>query len=269
MTEGSTEDALLEYFVAAQRRGIGRFTADLVTGRWAWSRSLDVYFGSPAAGLAPSWDQVLDHIPDEEREIVVEAFRQASSQAGPFSWSHRVRTDDGSVRSVLVIGESTVAPSTTQGHVNDRSAAGVNDRSAAGVNDRSAAGVNDRSAAGVVSLTGYVIDLTELRVHGAHAAADEAVQRSAAHRATIEQAKGALMLVYRLTPQAAFALLAWHSQRANRKLHLIAADLMQAFQDHDLADGNLRATVDQLLHDAASRRKMPPDGVASSSGADS
>ena len=46
-----------------------------------------------------------------------------------------------------------------------------------------------------------------LRVGAARAAAGEAVIRSVAPRATIEQAKGALMLAYRLTPEAAFDML--------------------------------------------------------------
>ena len=41
----------------------------------------------------------------------------------------------------------------------------------------------------------------------------------------IEQAKGALMAVYGLTPDAAFALLRWHSQQTNVKLRSIATEL--------------------------------------------
>lgn len=41
----------------------------------------------------------------------------------------------------------------------------------------------------------------------------------------IEQAKGALMVVYGLTADAAFALLRWHSQHTNVKLRSIATEL--------------------------------------------
>src|SRR6478609_2716924 len=44
----------------------------------------------------------------------------------------------------------------------------------------------------------------------------------------IEQAKGALMVVYGITAEAAFALLRWYSQHRNVKLRAIAAALTQA-----------------------------------------
>lgn len=46
-------------------------------------------------------------------------------------------------------------------------------------------------------------------------------------RDTIGQAKGILMERLRITPEAAFALLAGSSQRANRKLHVVAEDFVR------------------------------------------
>ena len=62
-------------------------------------------------------------------------------------------------------------------------------------------------------------------------------------------AKGALMLAYRLTPEAAFDVLSWHSQHGNRKLHLVAADLVTAVQADDIGGNRLRARIDKILAD--------------------
>ncbi|OZC75277.1 hypothetical protein CH251_10970 [Rhodococcus sp. 06-462-5] len=50
------------------------------------------------------------------------------------------------------------------------------------------------------------------------------VQKALDNRAPIEQAKGILMAVHRIGPQAAFDMLAEQSQRTNRKLREIALD---------------------------------------------
>ena len=54
------------------------------------------------------------------------------------------------------------------------------------------------------------------------------LRKAMASRATIEQAKGALMLVYGLDAEAAFSLLSWQSQRSNIKLRDLAERLLHA-----------------------------------------
>jgi hypothetical protein len=100
-----------------------------------------------------------------------------------------------------------------------------------------------------------VIDLTALRVEGARGAANEAVQNSARHRAVIEQAKGVLMLAFGLNADAAFALLVWHSQRSNRKVHAIAADLMVHVCDDALSGNGLRLAMDRILTNGVTPKK--------------
>jgi len=113
---------------------------------------------------------------------------------------------------------------------------------------------NQRRHAGLY-LEGYVIDLTVLRVEGARGAATEAVQSSARHRAVIEQAKGALMLTFGLSADAAFALLTWHSQRSNRKVRAIAADLMAHVHEDELSGQRLRLAMERILTNGEVREK--------------
>jgi hypothetical protein len=83
------------------------------------------------------------------------------------------------------------------------------------------------------------------------------VQAAAEHRQAIEQAKGALMLAYGISPDAAVALLRWHSQQHNVRLNLIAERLVQELRRTQLAPSGVRNALDRVLHDAGTQR---PDG---------
>jgi GAF domain-containing protein len=70
--------------------------------------------------------------------------------------------------------------------------------------------------------------------HAALALADaqrtEQLREALANRDIIGQAKGILMERHRITPEAAFAMLTQHSQRANRKLAVVARELAETGQ---------------------------------------
>jgi GAF domain-containing protein len=59
------------------------------------------------------------------------------------------------------------------------------------------------------------------------------LQRALESRGVIDQAKGILMAQHRLSPDAAFALLAEQSQRDNRKLRDLAADIVASVLTQD------------------------------------
>ena len=206
-------DGILEHFVGGQGSRIGRFSADPLTGCWWWSDGVYEIFGYCAGEIEPSWDLIRSHIPDPDRTQMEEHFARARQEVGAFTWSHRIRAADGVLRSILVVGEK----GTREGGRSER------------------------------ELAGYVVDLTCFRLGAARAAGTDAVQRSAEHRAVIEQAKGALMLAYHLDADAAFALLCWHSQRTNRKLHVVASTVMSGIVSDGLPSTSLRNAIDKLL----------------------
>ena len=74
-------------------------------------------------------------------------------------------------------------------------------------------------------------------------------------RAIIEQAKGALMLVYSLSADAAFDLLTWRSQETNTKIRVIAEQLVLAFGDDIRAPTSFRDRFDALLLTAHERHR--------------
>ncbi|GAA3634122.1 ANTAR domain-containing protein [Microlunatus ginsengisoli] len=222
----------LEFFSGEQRVGVGRFHFDPATHRWWWDEAVFAIFGYPAGAIEPSWKLILTHVPVEEHELIQAALSTAERQPGRFSWSHRVLSADGQTRSVLVVGDSTP---------------GADPASCGSPVQRRDHHTDTGDAVGELVLSGFVLDLTELRGQAARAAGTDAVDRSNAHRAVIEQAKGVLMLAYHIDADAAFALLAWHSQHTNRKVHAIAQSVVATVTTDGLPDTHLRTALDRIL----------------------
>jgi endo-alpha-1,4-polygalactosaminidase (GH114 family) len=82
----------------------------------------------------------------------------------------------------------------------------------------------------VVGTEGYYIDLTdafdEARDESRQEVLDEALPDLLESRAVIEQAKGMLMAVYRISADQAFRILRWRSQETNTKLRALAQQLV-------------------------------------------
>lgn len=230
MINNSADELMIRHFAGAQREGIGRFTAEPMSGRWQWSEAVYEVFGYLLGSVIPSWEVIMRQIPEEDRASVQACYESAGKRSGPFSWSHRIRAH-GTTRSILVVGEALPIERTN----------------GMGTTGTSAQALRDDPGTQNVVLHGYVIDQTHLRTAAARAAATEAVQSSAQYRATIEQAKGALMLAFGLDADAAFALLKWHSQCSNRKLHSIAADLVYHVREDELSGPNLRVALERIL----------------------
>ncbi|MDT7791519.1 MAG: hypothetical protein QOD59_955, partial [Mycobacterium sp.] len=76
----------------------------------------------------------------------------------------------------------------------------------------------------------------------------EAVAEIAEARSGIEQAKGMLMLIYRINADSAFELLRWRSQETNTKLRALAEQIAKDFLELSYDDElPVRAVYDRLL----------------------
>src|SRR6185436_3919817 len=108
----------------------------------------------------------------------------------------------------------------------------------------------------IIKVSGYLIDVTDALHRDIQAATRMAVELSAENRATIEQAKGALMITYGLDEDEAFALLRWHSQHSNIKLRDIATAITDHTSDPGIAGltaaGKNTKLLAGLTHPAAS-----------------
>ena len=74
------------------------------------------------------------------------------------------------------------------------------------------------------------------------------LRKAMASRATIQQAKGALMLVYGLDAEAAFSLLSWQSQRSNIKLRDLAERLVAVVGGDAYASAAIRQRLDEIVY---------------------
>ncbi len=158
--------------------------------RWEWSPEVARIHGYEPDAVVPTTQLVLSHKHPDDHEYVAATLEDIRQTHKPFSTRHRIITVDGATREVVVIGERM--------HDN---------------------------AGRVVGTQGFYIDVTPS--DGIPAAViTEAVAEIAEHRAAIEQAKGILMLVYRIQADAAFDLLKWRSQETNVKLRALAEQLI-------------------------------------------
>lgn len=201
---------------------VGRFTCDLTTQTWEWDDEVFRIHGMEPGAIEPTTQDVLGCKHPDDRDRVAEVLAKATRTGDPFSACFRINAADGVERHVVLVCEG---------------------------------GVCDAEAElPVAQLDGYYIDLTEDFAQAASEEATEAVAASAEHRATIEQAKGSLMLAYGLDADQAFAMLRWWSRNKNMKVRDIADHLTQVSSAGELTDGTLRRSVDNLLHDASPPR---------------
>ncbi|MBJ7464665.1 MAG: ANTAR domain-containing protein, partial [Mycolicibacterium sp.] len=103
----------------------------------------------------------------------------------------------------------------------------------------------------VIGTHGFYIDATPSGQTGAREQQErvsEAVAEIAEARSGIEQAKGMLMLIYRISADAAFELLKWRSQETNTKLRALTEQIAKDFLEldyHELLPH--RSVYDRLL----------------------
>ena len=124
---------------------------------------------------------------------------------GPYSCVYRLVDPDERVRRVIFVGESEAVDGA------------------------------------VTRLSGFVVDITEPMRRSAR----EAVAASVEHRASIEQAKGALMLTFGIGEGPAFDLLRAYSSHHNRKLAEVAERIVTGLADpHFSSDDPVRNLLD-------------------------
>ena len=98
-----------------------------------------------------------------------------------------------------------------------------------------------------VDTAGYYIDLTDAFVETRQELLDEALPDLFENRAPIEQAKGVLMYVYRVSAEQAFRVLQWRSQETNTKLRSLAKQLLADVATLPPQAAAVQSQVDHLL----------------------
>ena len=215
--DGSVEQALTGG--ALQRVGWYRFY--FADERWEWSTEVEQIHGYHPGTVTPTTELVLSHKHPDDYPHVAATLDDIRRTHKPFSTRHRIITVQGDVRDVVVIGER----------------------------------FHDNTGE-VVGTQGFYLDVTP-SAKQRQESISVALAEIADHRAAIEQAKGVLMYVYGIGPDAAFDILKWRSQDANIKLRALAEQLVADIHTikHDDGSPLSRPTFDQLLLTAHERVK--------------
>ncbi|MBF6435377.1 PAS and ANTAR domain-containing protein [Nocardia cyriacigeorgica] len=205
-----------------QRMGILRlwFTDE----HWAWSDEAARLYGYEPGEVEPTTELLLSHKHPDDREGVARCIAQAIETGEPFSSRHRIVDTAGQQHHVIVVGEPLVED-------------GV-----------------------VVGATGYCVDVTGSFDVQRKEILDETVPDIIHARSVIEQAKGALMLIYGLSADEAFRVLRWRSQETNIKLRDFAELLVAALPTQGEAPAQQRIRFDHVL--LTVHRRLGGDGTA-------
>ena len=201
--------------VAPPERVAGRYRYDRHSGGWWWSSEMFTLHGLPDTAAQPATEDYLRYQQAEDRGRVLEAISRACTDGRAFALETRIVRADGRGRSVVLVGEP------------------------------------QRDTTGeVVAVEGMCIDITECRPPGSDVERAQALEaevsqmRAAmASRASIEQAKGILMLLTNCGDQVAFDLLAHISSHTHRKVRDVAEVITRSAAGHCRLPDDVRAII--------------------------
>jgi fructose-specific component phosphotransferase system IIB-like protein len=175
--------------------------------------------GYEVGAVQPTTDLVLSHKHPDDYGQVAATLDEIRRTSGAFSTRHRIVDTRGDVHHVVVVGDQLF---------------------------------DDGSQ--VVGTHGFYVDVTPSMQNAHDEGVTEAVAEIAEARSGIEQAKGMLMLIYRINAESAFELLKWRSQETNTKLRALAEQIVEDFLALSYEEVlPARAVYDRLLLTAHSR----------------
>ncbi|MFX0578006.1 PAS and ANTAR domain-containing protein [Nocardia nepalensis] len=199
-------------------QSIGTFRFWFADQRWEWSDEVAMLHGYEPGTVVPTTELLLSHKHPEDRAQVADTLAKSIEKAQPFSSRHRIIDTAGRVHHVIVVADQMYDDTDT-----------------------------------VVGTSGYYIDLTDALAERQQETLDDALPELYAARAVIEQAKGALMLVYGVSADQAFRVLSWRSQETNIKLRTLATRLVADLGSLTDSMADLRTKFDHLLLTAHER----------------
>lgn len=170
---------------------VGSFRFWFAGQRWEWSDEVARMHGYEPGSVVPTTELLLSHKHPDDRAHVQDLLDHALQSGESFSSRHRFIDTGGDVHDAIVVADRML----------------------------------DEEGA-VLGTAGHYIDLTDTFDEARQEALDEALPDLFESRAAIEQAKGVLMAVYRVSADQAFRVLQWRSQETNIKVRALAAQLV-------------------------------------------
>ena len=214
---------------AAEYLNVGGFRFWFVGQRWEWSDEVARMHGYEPGAVVPTTKLLLSHKHPDDRAHVQDLLDYALQSEGSFSSRHRFIDTAGKVHDAIVVADRMLD-----------------------------------EAGAVLGTAGYYIDLTttfdETRHETRQEVLDEALPDLFESRAAIEQAKGVLMYVYRVSADQAFRVLQWRSQETNVKLRALAKQLLAEANVLESPTATIQSQFDHLLLTVHERIPAEPSG---------
>jgi anti-anti-sigma factor len=198
---------------------VGRFSYDAPSDSWTWSDEIYAMHGFGPREVVPTTALMLAHQHPNDRATTV-ADVLATLQTGlPFASRHRIVDSRQTERLIISVGQAEFD-----------------------------------GADQIRRISGFMVDITGSFRRDLAESTHAAVEAAGASRAAIDQAKGALMLVYGMDDDTAFNLLRWYSQRSNVKLRDLADTLVSAAAQGMPMSGDTRRRLDEVFFGLAGGR---------------
>jgi len=217
------DDTIEQALAGGSPQRVGWFRFFFADEKWEWSEQVQRLHGYEPGTVQPTTELVLAHKHPDDYGQVAATLDEIRRTHRTFSTRHRIIDTAGAVNDVIVIGDQ----------------------------------LRDDDGQ-VIGTHGFYVDVTST-YRTQEDLVSAAVAEIAENRAVIEQAKGMLMLVYRISDESAFELLKWRSQETNVKLRVLAeqilADFVSLVYEETLPP---RATFDHLLLTAHLRAAALP-----------
>lgn len=198
---------------------IGHFSYDLPTQTWTWSDEVYLIHGFRPREIVPTTALLVAHQHPEDRASTATEMLETLRSGRPFAARYRIVDSRQVERRVISIGQAELD-----------------------------------GAGRIRRVSGFVVDVTGSFQRDLAESTHAAVEAAGASRAIIDQAKGALMLVYGMDEDAAFNLLRWYSQRSNIKLRQLAETLVTATAQGVPMSGDNRHRLDEVFFGLAGGR---------------
>jgi PAS domain S-box-containing protein len=211
-----------------EQRRAGWFRFYFADQRWEWSEQVQRIHGYEPGSVTPTTELILAHKHPDDRGDVAATIEDILRTHRAFSTRHRIIDARGQVRHVVVVGDLL--------H-------------------------DDRGD--VEGTRGFYVDVSPPQDREREDLVTAQVAEIAEQRASIEQTKGMLMLIYGISDDAAFNLLKWLSQESNLKLRMLADQILEDFRAVG-PDVISQSPFDQLLlsaHLRAASNNQPTAAV--------
>ncbi|OBI21956.1 transcription antitermination regulator [Mycobacterium sp. E2327] len=210
---------------ASRYLNVGAFRFWFVGQRWEWSDEVARMHGYEPGEVEPTTKLLLSHKHPDDRAHVQDLLDYALQSEESFSSRHRFLDTAGNVHDAIVVADRMLDDSGT-----------------------------------VVGTAGYYIDLANTFDEARQEVLDEALPDLFENRAAIEQAKGVLMYVYRVSAEQAFRVLQWRSQETNVKLRSLAKQLLAEVVTLPAPTIAAQSQFDHLLLTVHERIPAEPSG---------